>query len=835
MDSKRNRFSKVHRQLKKRSKKSLLLTVVALIEIIAIMGISTYSWVESVSSIMIHTTGQDVDTGTKMTINNPLKQIANVGSTGNAIDLTNYFRKSGGYHLTAASSADGNTMYFPEVRGGNSNNFRIGTINDKNVNYISFTFKLKSTDANYTSYAFNEEPVIKLGGTAVNNNLVRVSFGVGNNFSIYGKTAATGNVVNATNGGTGPTVVRAFSDYVKGKNRLFSTTYNTETFITVSIWIQDPAFSSYSSYNNKALTIEKFRIVPVRPFTLKSVYMNNGVKTLGSAGGTVAINDGDFGATATGYVTSDQTITLKATANTSNGYEFLGFATTQAATLMDIRTRADCNQANSVYSYTYTVSSVYELFAHFSDEHVLYLAPEYKHNATTPNSGSSGRYAAYIWGNINGQLKKEWYVMSWDSSTNKYKLTYKGSANSVIFCYMDPSKTYTNPGLNGNDGADGWADRWLQTFDLTFPQEFGEYTYRVTSRYTTSAEGTSITNDNQGTVFTNNKVFGYWDQDNPYLYANVQATTQTGGSSPTVKLANSTSSYSTVTNYVTSTNPYTVKMDGTRYVESGNANVKYEAKVVLSVDQQSVYDFNGWYLNDATTPVSTDLTATVQIPENATGTLNYQARFTEKPEAWYVRGDFNNWEESDQLTQSSGNVYTKQIDLDEGNYEFKIYDKKRDVWYSNNESYYVHPTNPVLPNNVSITGNTGDIKLWATKGTYTFTWNISSHVLTISANYDTVRIWFDTSMDSTNINNDAKIYFAATGYGKTAMTKSGNNWYIDVQSKYHKGIWFNRCDKNNANTCWNSWSAGDRDIGEYTYKPTVWGAADGSGGAGDWQ
>ena len=841
MGSRRNGFSKRLKQMNKRSKKSLLLTVVALIEIIALMGVATYSWVESVSSIMIHTTGQDptVPGGTKMTINNPLKQKAGVGSSGSAIDLNDYFRKSGDYHLAPASSADGNSMFFPEVRGGNSGNFRVGTINDQNVNYISFTFKLKSTNSNYTSYAFDEAPVIKLDGTAVSNNLVRIGIGVNGNFNIYGNTASNGNetVVNASDGSTGPTVVRAFSDYVKGKNRLFSTTYNTDTFVTVNIWIQDPLFSSYSSYNGKALTIEKFKIVPVRQFTLKAVYMNNGTKTLGASGGTVAINDSSFGATATAYIAASQQVTLKASANTSNGYSFLGYATTQTATTMDIRTKDNCTLSGTVYSYEYTVpSSTSTLYAHFSDEHVLYLKPDYKHYLC-PNTGTTGRYAAYIWGNVNGTLVKEWYVMSWDSSTSKYKLTYKGSANSVIFCYMDPNKTYTNTGLNGNDGQDGWNDRWLQTFDLTFPQEFGDYTYRVTSRYITAADGTSLGNDKDNSShFTTDKVFGYWDQTTPtYLYANVQVSNGTGGSSVSVKLANSTSSNETVTRYYNTTSN-TVEMDGARYVDSNNANVKYEAKVELNATAQTAYDFEGWYLNNIR--VATTASATVQIPEGSTGTVTYEARFTEKPEDWYVKGDFNSWGESSKLTQSSGNTYTKQIHLDEGNYEFKIYDKKRNTWYSNNTGYYVHPTNPSLPNNTSIPENSNDnqnIKIWVTKGTYTFTWDISQHKLSITASYDTVRIWFDTSMDSGNINGSAKIHFAATGYGKTAMTKSGNNWYIDVPSKYHKGIWFNRCDTNNANTCWNSWNAGDRSIGKYTYKPTAWGSADGSGGNGDWQ
>lgn len=677
MRSKPRRYAQEDVKKKRRFNKSIALAVVALIEIIAFMGISTFSWVESVSSIMIHTTGQTEDGGTKGVINNPLNQRASVGSSGNAIDLTNYVRPSGDFHMTAASSADGKTMYFPETRktsGAQSTNYRIGTISDRNVNYICFTFKVTSN--NY--FAFDEVPVIKFGDTAVSDNLVRVAFGVNGNFNVYGKTAvASENVPTA--GSESPTAVRAFSSYVKGKSPVFRTT-NGSTFVTVSIWVQDPAFARYSEYNNKQFTIENFKLVPVSPFTAKAVYVNNGTKTLGGAGGTVAINDGDFGAVATAYVAAGQQITIKATPNFTNGYDFSGWATTSDATVWNIVAKSGCTTANNISSYTYTIGSVNTIYAHFSDEHVLYLSPGYKHYQIA-NSGSSGRYAAYIWGNVNGQLKKEWYVMSWDQSQSKYKLTYKGSANSVIFCYMNPNNTYTNSQLNANDGAAGWSYKYLQTFDLSFPQEFGEYTYVTTSRYTKAAEGSSLGNDNSS-LFGSDKVFGYWDYSG--LYATATAAVDGTGGSVTAKLADSTSSNSTVTRYQTTST--TVKMDPRAYTDSNNANIKYEKKVILTATPNQVYDFEGWYLNG--TKVATTAAATVELPDNSSGVVTYKAKFTEKPEAWFVKGTFNSWGEDNALTQSSGNVYTTQIHLNDGNYEFKIYDKKNNKWYSNQGNYY---------------------------------------------------------------------------------------------------------------------------------------------------
>lgn len=254
-----------------------------------------------------------------------------------------------------------------------TNHFRIGTINDKNVNYVSFTFKVDSSN----DFAFDQVPTIKIDGTAVNDNLVRVGIGVNGEFRIYGKTAATENVVSAADGTLGPMQVRAFSDYTKGYKRVLST--SDSTFVTVNIWVQDPLFASKdttdpsenkrTSYDNKVVTIENFKLVPVHPFTATAVYMVDSVKTVGGFGGTVAINNGEFSDVATAYVATGQTITLKASPNTTNGYDLVKWSKTEAGS-DDL---GKGTQTDMVYALQYTVASENQVYAHFSDEHVLYL------------------------------------------------------------------------------------------------------------------------------------------------------------------------------------------------------------------------------------------------------------------------------------------------------------------------------------------------------------------------------------------------------------------------------------------------------------------------------
>lgn len=693
----------------KRYKKNIFLTIVALIEILAIFVISTSAWVETVSSIKIFTSNNTLDddgnlisNGTKGIIESALNHQVSVSDSGSAIDLRNYFRPSGGYHLSPCSSADGENFFFPETytSGSSSSFYRVGTINDKNVNYVSFTVKVTSVN----DFAFDQVPTIKVDGTEISDDLVRFSIGYSassaeasaKDFHIYGITALTESVVNAADGTEGETTVRAFSDYVKGGNKVITTAANS--YLTINMWIQDDAsFSSQSSYSSKTVEVSNFKLVPVYPFTLKAV--TNNVE--GGGGGSVACANGSFGETAVGYCAKNQDVTIKATPNISKGFQFLGWTTSPTSTTYDPTAGTP---TNSVYSNSYRYTgSVLTLYAKFSDSHDLFFKPQFKH-PEIPNNDVTGTYAAYMWqwNPSTGTLDKQWKVMTYVSSgtwEGYYKCSYKGTAENAIFCYMDPNYQYTD-GTNtvGQTGKSlinlttlSETDifnsyKYLQTYDLVFPPEMGEYGYIATSRYTDADSGTI-------SDFGNSYVMGYW-KDN---FSCVTATAGTGGSVSTAYLTKSTTSNTSVNRYTTGS--HYVYLDGRKYAGNvGGTQVEnhYNKNVTLVAAPDSVHNFDGWYLNNELKSTST--TYTVEAPNNpvrGSGTEHsndtYQARFDFKPDEYFISASFNNWTTSDSSWKMSGpssNVYTKKTYLDPGDYEFKIYERIHNKNYSKNYTYH---------------------------------------------------------------------------------------------------------------------------------------------------
>lgn len=92
----------------KEKRKGLILSIVALVEVLAIAIVSVSAWVETISTIKL-----DLNNGT---IDNYVFTNANIGYgngyDGNTIDLTKYFRQAGDVHLASATSANGTDVYF---------------------------------------------------------------------------------------------------------------------------------------------------------------------------------------------------------------------------------------------------------------------------------------------------------------------------------------------------------------------------------------------------------------------------------------------------------------------------------------------------------------------------------------------------------------------------------------------------------------------------------------------------------------------------------------------------------------------------------------------------
>lgn len=241
------------------TRKNFLLSVVALVEVIMIMVVSTFAWVEATTSLQIKGTGS-IDTYTYTT--------AEVGSgsgyNNKPIDLSKYFRNSGNVHLSAASSADGINLYFPKVASaGVSNAYRRSNINDKNVNYISFSFNVKAATSTCNFY-FNKVPTIKVGDKVITNNDIRIAVTASNTTTIFSNTASAGEeVIAAADGTTSSTYVKAFKDYINedNKTRVFSVSKNTTQTVTVTLWLQSTDITAQSEYAGKTVTVEDFELV----------------------------------------------------------------------------------------------------------------------------------------------------------------------------------------------------------------------------------------------------------------------------------------------------------------------------------------------------------------------------------------------------------------------------------------------------------------------------------------------------------------------------------------------------------------------------------------------
>lgn len=252
----------------KKTRKGFILTMVALVEVLAISVVSVSAWVETISTITIKAedakidnyvyTNADIDSGN--------------GYSGKTIDLTKYFRAAGGVHLASASSADGENIFFPikksDVSDFGANSYRCADVNDKNVNYIDFSFNVKvdkTFNANHAEFYLDQVPKITIGGADVSGNLVRMAITDTDtqNTVVCGSEASNKNVVSKAEGNQTPETVRAFSDFVVNPEseptELFRVDKGSSKTINIKVWLQDD--KATTEYAGKTVSISGVNIV----------------------------------------------------------------------------------------------------------------------------------------------------------------------------------------------------------------------------------------------------------------------------------------------------------------------------------------------------------------------------------------------------------------------------------------------------------------------------------------------------------------------------------------------------------------------------------------------
>lgn len=252
----------------KKTRKGFILTMVALVEVLAISVVSVSAWVETISTITIKAEGAKID--------NYVYTNADIcsgnGYSGKTIDLTKYFRAAGGVHLASASSADGENIFFPikksDVSDFGANSYRCADVNDKNVNYIDFSFNVKvdkTFNANHAEFYLYQVPKITIGGADVSGNLVRMAITDTDtqNTVVCGSEASNKNVVSKAEGNQTPETVRAFSDFVVNPEseptELFRVDKGSSKTINIKVWLQDD--KATTEYAGKTVSISGVNIV----------------------------------------------------------------------------------------------------------------------------------------------------------------------------------------------------------------------------------------------------------------------------------------------------------------------------------------------------------------------------------------------------------------------------------------------------------------------------------------------------------------------------------------------------------------------------------------------
>lgn len=252
----------------KKTRKGFILTMVALVEVLAISVVSVSAWVETISTITIKAESAKID--------NYVYTNADIGSgngySGKTIDLTKYFRAAGGVHLASASSADGENIFFPikksDVSDFGANSYRCADVNDKNVNYIDFSFNVKvdkTFNANHAEFYLDQVPKITIGGADVSGNLVRMAITDTDtqNTVVCGSEASNKNVVSKAEGNQTPETVRAFSDFVVNPEseptELFRVDKGSSKTINIKVWLQDD--KATTEYAGKTVSISGVNIV----------------------------------------------------------------------------------------------------------------------------------------------------------------------------------------------------------------------------------------------------------------------------------------------------------------------------------------------------------------------------------------------------------------------------------------------------------------------------------------------------------------------------------------------------------------------------------------------
>ena len=217
---------------------NIILTVVALILVVAVGGVTTYSWIEQSTDMNLNLNEGNI----KRNPENYDKYLHNL-SVGKDIgskyiSLNEYADFADGIKLSQVSSADGENFYYKK-----GDSYIKLDKNYRGVSYIAFDINITSTCSQDTQFFFDSQFIKSVYGgneTAVANSLrmaIKRTIGSSTETTIFSNSGAEYSPANST---TTKTTVdpKAFSECVSEASPIFTLGGNRTAKVEITIWLE---------------------------------------------------------------------------------------------------------------------------------------------------------------------------------------------------------------------------------------------------------------------------------------------------------------------------------------------------------------------------------------------------------------------------------------------------------------------------------------------------------------------------------------------------------------------------------------------------------------------
>ena len=227
----------IKKMFNSKNKKKSIISIVALVQCIILVGLMTYSWIESQSSLVIK--GDDLPIALNHNYRFDIKE------GGSVIDLATYYRPTALYQLGQASTTNAKNFYFKK----SGNIYRLGDTTDYNTSYYNIDFQVHNNTKSAYNYYFNTANIFEVTSTdeSVTQNMLEIAAGA----MRIAVTTGSGNVSNTTIYSISPRAYNAVSNVEVDFNTGMGTTSITTKSLFDKNGVFDPKYVYVSGQSNE--------------------------------------------------------------------------------------------------------------------------------------------------------------------------------------------------------------------------------------------------------------------------------------------------------------------------------------------------------------------------------------------------------------------------------------------------------------------------------------------------------------------------------------------------------------------------------------------------------